>query len=56
MGSGFFFAVFVAEPNIFLRICTHAHTITISNDLCSPIALPVPTHAIQIAPMYSKIV
>jgi hypothetical protein len=47
----------VAEANFFLRICTH--TIPISNDLCPPIACkctPMSTHAIQIAPMYSKIV
>jgi hypothetical protein len=41
-----------AEPNIFLQICTQTQTITISNDLCPP----MPTHVIQIAPMYSKIV
>jgi hypothetical protein len=35
----------VPEPNIFLRICTHTQTITISIDLCPPIALHVPTHA-----------
>jgi hypothetical protein len=34
-----------AEPNIFLRICTHIHTITISNDLCSP----MPTHSMTCA-------
>jgi hypothetical protein len=28
----------VVEPNIFLRICTHTQTITISIDLCPPIA------------------
>jgi hypothetical protein len=33
----------VAEPNIFLRICTHTQIITISSDLCPP----MPTHAIQ---------
>jgi hypothetical protein len=27
---------YTSEPNIFLRICTHTHTITISSDLCPP--------------------
>ena len=27
----------VAEPNIFLRICTYTQTITINNDLCPPV-------------------
>jgi hypothetical protein len=40
--------VYLVEPYIFLRICTHTQTITISNDLCPP----MPTHGIQIAPMY----
>ena len=54
------------EPNIFLRICTHTQTIPINSDLCPPKpthsmtcvhpCLPMPTHIIQIAPMYSKIV
>jgi hypothetical protein len=30
-----------AEPNIFLRVCTHTQTIPISNDLCPP----MPTHS-----------
>jgi hypothetical protein len=46
---------FPSESNIFLRICTYTQTITISNaHSCPPIAWHVPTHAIQIAPMYSK--
>jgi hypothetical protein len=40
-----------AELNIFLRICTHTQTITISSDLCPPIAWHVPTHA---HPFYSN--
>jgi hypothetical protein len=31
----------LAEPNIFLRICTHTQIITISNDICPP----MPTHS-----------
>jgi hypothetical protein len=42
----------LAKPDIFLRICTHTHTIIIIIDLCPP----MPTHAIQLAHMYSKIV
>ena len=34
-----------AEPNIFLRICTHTQTIPISNDLCPPIAWHASTDA-----------
>jgi hypothetical protein len=34
-----------AEPNIFLWICTHTQTITISSDLCSP----MPTHSMTCA-------
>ena len=41
---------FTSKPNIFLRICTHTQTII--NDLWPPMA----THAIQIVPVYSKIV
>ena len=37
--------VFLAEPNIFLRICTHTHTIPINNDLCPP----MPTHSMTCA-------
>jgi hypothetical protein len=33
------------EPNIFLRICTHTHTITISSDLCPS----MPTHSMTCA-------
>jgi hypothetical protein len=44
----------IAEPNIFLQICTHTQTNTINIDLCPPIARHMPTHGIQIAPMYSK--
>jgi hypothetical protein len=43
-----------AEPNIFLRICTHTQIITISIDLCppiQPIAWNVPIHA---HPCYSN--
>jgi hypothetical protein len=41
----------VAEPNIFLRICTHSHTITISSDPCPP----MPTHSMTCAhPCYSN--
>ena len=36
---------FLAEPNIFLRICTHTHTIPINNDLCPP----MPTHSMTCA-------
>jgi hypothetical protein len=36
---------------IVLQICIHTQTITISSDLCPPML----THAIQIAPMYSKL-
>ena len=36
----------------FLRSCTHTQTTSIHNDLCPP----MPTHAIQITPMYSKII
>ena len=43
------FVLYPLEPNIFLRICTHTQTIPISSNL-------MPTHAIQIAPMYSKVV
>ena len=32
---------FTHKPNIFLRICAHTHTITISIDLCPPMS----THA-----------
>ena len=28
----------LAEPNIFLRICTHTQTIPISSDLCPPMS------------------
>jgi len=39
------------EPNIFLRICTHAQTITISRDLCPS----MPTHSMTCAhPCYSN--
>ena len=37
-----------SEPNIFLQICTHTQTITISNDLCPP----MPTHSMTCAHQY----
>ena len=39
------FGKFLAEPNIFLLICTHTQTIPISNDLCPP----TPTHSMACA-------
>ena len=36
------------KPDIFLQICTHTRTITINSDMCPA----MPSHAIQIAPMY----
>jgi hypothetical protein len=40
----------VLEPDIFLRICTHTQTITISNDLCPP----VPTMLFKLRPCIQK--
>ena len=43
MGDSSF--VYPIEPNIFLRICTHAQIIPINIDLCSP----MPTHSMTCA-------
>ena len=43
--------VWLPEPNIFLRNCTHTQTMTVSSDLCPP----MPTHSMTCAhPCYSN--